>query len=146
MKRKITILSLIFLFTLSTSGMPLILHYCGSMESLTLWDSINFGEQCEMHSPKVNVISCCESEPEDFTKIVSDYDNCCEDLIVDTSVKDNYLSSKTELKSSVEITLLLSLNFDLNINSVSHNLSIEDRSPPNLSSNKVYLSNSVFLI
>ncbi|MDZ7763597.1 MAG: hypothetical protein U5K00_04115 [Melioribacteraceae bacterium] len=146
MRRKITILSLIFLLTLSTSGMPLILHYCGSMGSLTLWDSINFGEQCEMHSPKINLNSCCESETGDFTKIVSDYDNCCEDLIIDNSVKDNFLSSKTEVKSSITLTTLLPVNYELNTSSISHNLSIEDRSPPNLSNNKVYLSNSVFLI
>lgn len=146
MRRKITILSLILLFTLSTSGMPLILHYCGSMGSLTLWDSINLGEQCEMHSPKVNLNSCCESETGDLTKIVSNYDNCCEDLIIDNSVKDNFLSSKTEVKSSITLTILFPVNYELSTNSISHNLSIEDRSPPNLSSNKIYLSNSVFLI
>jgi hypothetical protein len=55
MKKKISILTLVFVFLVSTTGMPLIIHYCKMMETASL-------QACEMHTKEVKKSSCCESE------------------------------------------------------------------------------------
>jgi len=146
MKRRVLILSLIFLFTLSTTGMPLIMHYCNMMESLTLWNSIELGDGCQMHSKKINETSCCDIENDFNSTIVNQYDDCCQDFIVDSSVKDNFVSSKTELNISQETISIVSIDNDLfEINSEKRTFKT-DHSPPLITSNKIYLSISVLLI
>ncbi len=146
MRKRVFILSLIFLFTLSTTGMPLIMHYCNTMESLTLWNSIELGNGCKMHSKKINETSCCDIENDFNSTLVKQKDDCCQDFIVDNSVKDNFVSSKTESIISTELNSILSFDTNLLTNKFSKTLLIEDRAPPFLSTNKVYLSISVFLI
>jgi len=146
MKKKIYILSLIFLFTLSTTGMPLMMHYCGSMDSLSLWSSIQFGEYCEMHSPKVEELSCCESTQDKSADNFEYPEGCCEDYIIDNSVKDTFLSSKIELNIYKEIISIISFSDNLIEIASDKNIFNTDHSPPLITNNKIYLSISVFLI
>lgn len=144
MKKKLSILSLIFLFTISTTGMPFVMHFCGSMDSISFWDSIQFGEKCQMHSPKVEEVSCCESD--ESSSMMKDIENCCEDLIVDNSINDTFISSKTQLNITNEVVSLISYqSFDTVLN-LTKNENVNAHSLPPISSNKIYLTISVFLI
>lgn len=146
MKKKINILSLIFLFTLSTTGMPLIMHYCGSMDSISLWNSIQFGEYCEMHSQRVEEPSCCESTQDKSADNIEYPEECCEDYVIDNSVKDTFFSSKLELNIYKEIISIIALSNNLIETKSENNICITDHSPPLIANNKIYLSISVFLI
>ncbi|WKZ68213.1 MAG: hypothetical protein QY331_09630 [Melioribacteraceae bacterium] len=116
------------------------------MDSISFWDSIQFGEECAMHSPKVEEVSCCESETDELSTLMKYIDNCCQDLIVDNSIKDTFLSSKTQLNIANEVfSLLSSESFDTELN-LTRNEFFNVHSPPLISSNKIYLSISVFLI
>lgn len=141
MKRKIFILTLTLVFLVSTTGMPLIIHYCKMMETATL-------QACEMHSKEIKKSSCCESET--HSSVIADsyfsnaIDECCTDFLVDHSVKETFLTSKTEINLPLYLFTLIPVEFNLSSN---HQINQEiDTSPPLLSSNKIYLTNSILLI
>jgi hypothetical protein len=140
-KRRIHILSLAFVFLASTTGMPLIIHYCNMMETASL-------QPCEMHTKEVQKSSCCESETQ--TSAIADsyfskaIDECCKDVTVDHSVKDTFVSSKTDIDFPLHINTFVTTEFVLTPN---YQTNVEaDTSPPLISSNKIYLSNSILLI
>lgn len=140
-KKRIYILTLTLIFLVSTTGMPLIIHYCQMMETASL-------QACEMHTKEVQKSSCCESESQSSTGINSYFskviDECCKDVTVDHSVKEIFVSSKTDIEFSLQINtfvtteFVLTPNFQTNIKA--------DTSPPLLSNNKIYLTNSILLI
>jgi hypothetical protein len=141
MKKKISILTLVFVFLVSTTGMPLIIHYCKMMETASL-------QACEMHSKELKKSSCCESESQPqaiadsyFSKAI---DECCTDYLVDYSVKETFLTSKTEIDLPLYLYTLIPVDFNLTSN-YQTNQEI-DTSPHSLLSNRIYLTNSVLLI
>lgn len=138
MKRKISILTLAFLFLASTTGLPLILHYCQMMESVSL-------EVCEMHK-EIIVSSCCDEENENEISFTSIQNPCCSDKIVDSSVKDNFVISKTDLLSKIQLPVVLFINFNFDLSEISSNKFYTDTSPPPLIDNHLYLDNSILLI
>jgi hypothetical protein len=138
MKKKISISTLAFLFFASTTGLPLVLHYCEMMQSFSL-------EVCEMHNNETIVTSCCEAENTSQVYFSKGYDTCCTTKLVDSSVKDDFVLNKTEF---TKIQLLLVLNSDLiyNFSNQSSNNFYNDTSPPLLADNHLYLNNSILLI
>lgn len=146
MAKRLFIISFIILFTISTSGMPVIAHYCNSMGSLNLWNSIQVGEYCEMHQKNIEEISCCKSEKE-FDIIISNSPvNCCLDRVFDNSVKDDFISSADYVKTPVQFISFQTLNKDSFESVISESLLILNNSPPKFLTNKIYLSISIFLI
>jgi hypothetical protein len=137
MKRKIFILTLALVFLVSTTGLPLIIHYCKMMETASL-------QACEMHNKEIKKSSCCEeADIADiyYSKLI---DECCEDLLVDHSVKENFVINKTESPAALYLYTYIPVALDLTSN---HQTYFKvDTSPPLLSSNKIYLTNSVLLI
>lgn len=140
-KRRIYILTLTLIFLVSTTGMPLIIHYCNMMESASL-------QACEMHTIKVEKSSCCESETQSststnsyFSKII---DECCKDVTIDHSVKDTFVSSKTSIDFTIEFNTFVTTEF--NMTEKYQTDFGADTSPPLISSNKIYLTNSILLI
>jgi hypothetical protein len=141
MKKKISILTLVFVFLVSTTGMPLIIHYCKMMETASL-------QACEMHTKEVKKSSCCESVTQSsamtdsyFSKAI---DECCEDFVVDHSVKETFVNSKTEI--NLPLYLFTFIPVDLDLTSNYQTSSEVNTSPPLLSTNKIYLTNSILLI
>jgi len=139
MKKRISILTLALLFFVSTTGLPLIVHHCEMMESVSL-------EGCEMHKIKIPKTSCCEEENDSDTYFSKAYDQCCLVKIVDSSVKDNFIVFKNDLSKETQLPIISTTNI---CNFISLNSSKEfytDTSPPLLSNNHIYLTNSTFLI
>jgi hypothetical protein len=138
MKKKISILTLTFLFFTSTTGLPLVLHYCEMMESVSL-------EICDKHKEKVVKTSCCEDVNNAEVYFTNGYDPCCSSKLVDAKVKDNFVTVKTELSQKVLSSIILVLNRDNNYSFSSFNKFYTDTSPPPLINN-LYLTNSILLI
>lgn len=146
MTKKFFIISFIFLFTISTSGMPLIAHYCNSMDSFSLLNSIQFGDNCTMHQSNIEEILCCESEKESDIIISNSPENCCLDQVIDNSVKDDFISSADYVKTSIEFISFQPLNDYSFESATNESLLILNNSPPKFLTNKIYLSISIFLI
>ena len=93
MKRQI-IISFIFTFFLSTTGLPFALHYCGMQGSI----SLSSCEMCEVEEAE-NENSCCQAEYDFSVQLKSDNsDECCETKIVDSSIKDDFVKAISETK------------------------------------------------
>jgi len=140
MKRKISILTLAFLFFAATSGMPITLHICKMMDMTS-------SEVCEMHKAKVVKHSCCDEESDYPVKLTSQNLPCCETEFVYNKVNDDFLFFNSETAnvqlfaiSFAEVTNWHDVLFDLNSNSF-----YTDTSPP-LNSNPIYLNISQLLI
>jgi hypothetical protein len=74
--------------------------------------------------------------------------NCCTVKTVDSSIKDNYLTSNNIFTSNVQLVAVIAipvLNNDINT-AGSFNQIYFDTSPPLLSNNSLYLTNSILLI
>jgi hypothetical protein len=141
MKRNIFILTITLTFVVSTTGMPLIIHYCKMMETASL-------QACEMHTKEMQKSSCCESETQSSAIADSYYskaiDDCCEDFVVDHSVKETFITTKTDINISLYLNTFIPVDIVFTSN---HNSFIKaDTYPPPLLSNKIYLTNSVLLI
>jgi hypothetical protein len=104
---------------------------------------------CEMHSQQIKETLCCEtgSYPEEnstrsyFSKAV---DECCSDFLVDHSVKETFLLSKTESFIPLNLYALIPIDNDLPANHYS--FFKVDTSPPPLIDNHLYLTNSILII
>jgi hypothetical protein len=138
MKKRIFILTLILLFFTSTTGLPIVLHYCEMMESVSL-------EVCEMHKQVDIKTSCCEKE-NDEVRLSNGYDSCCSTKLVDSSVKDNFIISKPDLVSKTQLSIVLFLNQNIDFSFYSSYKFNTDTSPPLQPDNHIYLTNSVLLI
>jgi hypothetical protein len=131
MQKRISILTLLLLFLVSTTGMPLIVHYCKIMESVSM-------QECEMHTLEIKNTSCCQQ------KDAKALDECCQDILVDHSVKEIYNISKTEFSSLLSLITFLPdhtvINSDFTVCSEIYS------SATLIPGNKIYLSNSILLI
>jgi hypothetical protein len=136
MKKNYFILTLALLFFASTTGLPLVLHYCQMMESVSL-------EVCEMH--KQNKTCCCETGNNEI-RFTKGFDPCCSTKLLDKSVKDNFVVSKPDLLSKAQLTIVLLINQNIDFSFYLSNTFYTDTSPPPLLNNHLYLNNSVFLI
>jgi maltodextrin utilization protein YvdJ len=141
MKQKIAKL-LIFIFFLSTVGIPISLHFCEMQKT----SAISMCEVCTGDT-KEKVNSCCEEEVGNSVQLKSNNSKqCCDTKIIDKSISDNFISVKLELKQEqssavVYITDLISKQLRL-----SHQLIDETSSPPETKHNDLYLQNSILLI
>ena len=137
MKKRIFILTLILFFFTSTTGLPIVLHYCEMMESVSL-------EVCKIHKQENIKTFCCEKEKDEI-RLTNGYDTCCSVKLVNPSVKDDFVILKTEVTKQTLITFILP-DFTANINNVNNTIFFNDTSPPLNKGNSVFLLNSSFLI
>ncbi len=74
--------------------------------------------------------------------------NCCTVKTVDSSIKDNYLSSNNSFTSNIQLLAVLATPVINNEIAVFGNFNqiYFDTSPPPLSDNSLYLTNSILLI
>ena len=88
MKKKISILTLTFLFLVSTTGMPIWSHYCEMVGKKSLSECQACTEEKEV------VFSCCAMEEPDFeTQIKSENSTCCIDEFDFKKIEDNFSQS-----------------------------------------------------
>jgi hypothetical protein len=127
MIRNIQILTFTLLFVVSTTGIPLTIHYCKMMETSS---ALN----CEMHTKEKS--SCCQDDS-------GVMDECCQNLLVDNSVKEIFISLKTEIITHFTLIAILD-----KINSEQSYTVSQNNSNFLLpeTGNKVFLINSVLLI
>lgn len=142
MKRKLIIV-FISSFFLSTTGLPVTLHYCQMLNSVSFSD-------CMMCSAEEDTeeSSCCRNEDDYSVQIKEkNSDECCEIKIIDSSVKDNFLLNQIEIKNEIKFLNLFSvLNCEVHKNSFNKfNFSFCDSSPPPIES-ELYILNSILLI
>ena len=142
MKRQLIIL-FIFTFFLSATGLPVALHYCGMQGSV----SLSSCDMCEVEETE-NESSCCQAEDKFSIQLKSgNSEECCETKVVDSSIKDDFVKAISEPKidsKHLESSLISSDDNSLSFSAQNY-LHFSDSSPP-LSSNKIYLINSIFRI
>ena len=95
MIKRTKILTLIFLFFISTTGLPVFYHYCEMM-------GVNSLSECEMcSSEEEREFSCCSEELfEDAPQIASNKSSCCIDQFDYKKIEDDFsqnFNSNTKL-------------------------------------------------
>lgn len=142
MKKKLIFIVTI-LFFLSTTGLPISLHYCQMQDSTSL-------ASCEMclTEEKESESSCCEEEFDSSVQIKAENsDQCCVTKVIESSVKDGSLVLVKDVKNEVKNLNLFFINIisTPSLENRSLNFQFSDSSPPR-ANNNIYLFNSVFLI
>ena len=140
MKRKISILTLAFLFFAATTGVPITLHICKIMGTTS-------SEFCEMHKANVVKHSCCKDEQPVYPVNITSDNSCCQTELVYNKVKDDFVSVKTETTNVLVFTTLFveTINQQSSLIDSNSNSFYTDTSPP-LNSNPIYLNTSQLLI
>ena len=100
MKKKISILFLITLFLISTTGLPIWSHYCEMMGKKSL-------SECEMcNIEEVEIVSCCsEKTAENQLQFTSENSNCCIDEFDYKKIEDNFSQSSNTVFVSLSIII-----------------------------------------
>ena len=144
MKKKISILTLTFLFLVSTTGFPVTYHLCRMMQEKSF-------SKCEMCKAEMEEIqtSCHYENTSDYSIVIkSENLPCCEEEFVYNKVEAEFVINKTEVKffSSSEILfqpiILIPNNFDFSVEESFYC----DSSPPFLVNPEIYITNSILLI
>lgn len=128
MIKKSIILIFCALFLLSTTGLPLTLHFC-KMKSAD--------KKCSMCMKHVNH----KNSPE-FKRDIS---GCCKTTLIKTEIKDNFISSKSE-ETSLDYNLIAILFAPISVTIYNNTSKFTDTSPPMNKSGSVYILNSVLII
>lgn len=139
MKRKVYILTLLGIFFISTTGLPLTVNICGMK-------NMQSPKECKMHMDNMQG-KCHEDKSAGEVNMTKDMPACCQIKIVNNNITDNFISSLNDAgtKTSVKIILVSGiLNFTPEIN-LSYNI-YTSGSPPLISDNHIYLTNSILLI
>lgn len=88
---------------------------------------------------------CCQEENNAEAYFTKAYDQCCLSKIIDPSLKENYIGSKTEIAQKIGY-VILHLNSNASpLTGVFNNI-YPDISPPPVKLNKIYIINSILLI
>lgn len=139
MKRKIYILILLSIFFISTTGLPLTVNIC-SMKNL------QSPKQCKMHMDNMQG-KCHTDKSAGAVNMTKGMPVCCQIKIVDNTITDNFISlvNDTATKAPVKIILISGI---INCTSEIYLLNNINTSgsPPLLSDNHIYLTNSILLI
>ena len=141
--KRILILTLTFIFLVSTVGLPVTYHLCQMMQKTT----VTACGMCEnkMESSDTN----CSSEKinDNFLVIKSEKSSCCSEEFVFNKVDDEFVFTKSNVDnySASEIIIqpiFISLSSDNLVEASYYN----DSSPPFLINPDLYLTNSTLLI
>lgn len=142
MIRKFYILTLLGVFFISTTGLPLTISICNMGD-------LHTEDHCEMDMQRMVDHSCCSKDKDESPVKISQMDmgSCCQLKVVDNNVTDKFLSLSGETFAKTQITKLISSNiisYDTPVIS-SHNYYSNNSSPPS-ADNHIYLNNSILLI
>ncbi len=143
MRRKIIISSFLVVFLASSTGLPFTVTFC------TMGNDVPTSDMCPMCIKKGRPDRCPAKElANDNTNTSQIKSICCEQNTFDYSVKDKFVSSKTESEKVVQLSVLSGVSFNLQAVPVVQNPAkfLYGKSPPLLENNHIYKDNSVFLI
>ncbi len=141
MIRKFYISTLLCIFLVSTTGLPLTLHIC-SMNGLVSTES------CKTHKVMEEEHSCCSKDDESPVKItLNEFDGCCQFKVIERNVTDQFVPVSSDISQITHLKILLSVS-DIVYNTplVLAQYNYTSGSPPPLSDNHIYLDNSILLI
>lgn len=138
MKRKVITYFLLSVFLFSIIGVPIAIHYCQMMNSV----SLQACEMCEKETSK-----CCEDEDTGTTVVSFQNDSCCNTKIIADPLNEIFISAfykfqKVDVKT-FEYILPSKTLFSENVTATNF---VSDNSPPAIYSNSIYLDNSLLLI
>ncbi len=142
MKRKIFILTLLSIFFVATTGLPLVIHICSM-------NGMSSASTCKMHNMMKEHHSCCENkEDENPVKIsLNDFNACCQFKVFNKNITDQFLSAGDNLSQITNVKIITAGFFaDYHSPDFTVQFNYTSSSPPPLLYNHIYLDNSVFLI
>ena len=138
MKNKILTYLLLSVFLFSTMGVPISLHYCRMM------DSVSF-QSCTMCKEKAS--DCCQDDNYGTIINSSEKDICCNTKFVAEPLTEKYISASSEIqKVKIKTYIYIIPNSVLLSEHVTKISYATDNSPPDIYSNSLYITNSIFLI
>ena len=140
MKKRILILTLTFLFLVSTTGLPVTINLCKM--------SAEEADQCKMHQKPVRSMCCMEIELKNelaFSKVTP---NCCQVSFVYNKVESEFVNNKTEINfySSFQSLIILVSSFPEQFELSFTESFYTDSSPPFLIDPEIHITNSSLLI
>lgn len=140
MRRQIYILTLLGIFFLSTTGLPLTINICNMNKTRSV-------KQCEMLMDMMKIGKCHEENSISKVNISSSLPACCQIKIVDNRVTDNFIFTHTDIGTKFSVKVIIISGFLNQIPEINfeHNF-YSSGSPPLLSDNHLYLTNSILLI
>ena len=146
MFKKVSILTLLLLFFVSTSGLPLTIHFC-SMEKT---QKVEILQKCNCRDNRSNQMhkACPLSEIQNDAKDLSiKSQNCCESEAALKYVKDSFLTNNKNIQKEVSANkIIISIIPTIEIEQSTTFYTYTDTSPPPLTNNQIYIYNSVLLI
>lgn len=143
MKKRLYIISLVFTFFISTTGLPVTMHLCKMMG--------NSFEKCDMCSMPQEPVepSCCMEETDDNLFTISNYvPTCCQTELVSNKIDDQFIFVKTGINNKLSLMQSVSISCANAFPSEFKALSEYSfyHPPPSKVSNNVYIALSVLLI
>ena len=143
MKKRLYILSLVFTFFISTTGLPVTMHLCNMMG--------NSVEKCDMCSVPQEPVktTCCMEETDDNLVTISNYiPTCCHTELANNKIDDQFITLKTGINDKLSLMQFLVISNASVLSSefkpLGNNSSYHP--PPPKVSNNIYLALSVLLI
>lgn len=138
MKKKIFILYLVTVFFVSTTSLPITVHFCKMTKTSAACKCSTMGN-CKMS---------CKNQSVKEAHLPHIKNNCCSTKTIDTTLKDEYLSQQNSNNHNFQpLVFVLTNNPFESISKLNSNKKyFQDFSPPLLTNNTLYLNNSVFLI
>jgi len=137
MKQKITTYLLLSLFLFSIIGVPVSLHYCQMM------DSVSF-QSCGMCEKKIT--GCCKDDDAGVRINSIENDSCCNTKYVAEPSTEKFLSSLTEIQKFDIKIYINNIPAEKLLSDVTKVSCASDNSPPDTYTNTLYLNNSILLI
>ncbi len=125
-------ISVLLLFTLTSTGIPIAVHICKTMQNISF-------QPCSM----------CDNNNQDGTIKFTRVNDCCKDEVIAAPLKGYYLLSKTDnpkiktVLSLIPFTFVSSNLFD---NFISLNFNSRGNSPPAITASPLYLTNRAIII
>ena len=144
MKKRISILTLILLFLVSTTGMPVTYHLCLMMQE----KSLNECDVCKVELERIETSCCAEETMANPSTISSENPVCCHDEFVYNKVEDEFVANKSEVNffSLSEKSIPIVSVIPPSVNFILEKSFYCDSSPPFLINPELHIFNSVFLI
>lgn len=134
MTKRIIILTFCMLFLVSTTGLPITIHFCRMLSSV----SVN--KKCSMCGMERKQENSAQG-----TSIKKPMSSCCHTETFNNNVKDNFLSFNTEMNFH-SFSVMMICPVECSFCSYISSTQFTNTSPPGLLSNNLYLFNSILLI
>jgi hypothetical protein len=134
MTKRIIILSFCFLFLVSTTGLPITIHFCKML------NSVSINKKCGMCGMDHRHGNTAQG-----TSITKPMSQCCHTETFNNNVKDNFLSVSAGLNVNT-LSVIMICPAECSFCSYVSAIQFNDTSPPRLTNNNLYLFNSLLLI